>query len=101
MFLREIVCLFAGERFDETNLDIKGKRKNDDVAIFLLQGTDRIQYWKDKGYVRQDLGESGSFLFEPGQDFKINFLGNVVATGTKSLRKLTFVPKRPSYQPYR
>ena len=71
------------------------------LLYFSFRGMTEYSIGKDKGYVRQDLGESGSFLFEPGQDFKINFLGNVVATGTTSLRKLTFVPKRPSYQPYR
>lgn len=57
----------------------------------------RMQQWSDKGYVRQEKSESGTFLMEPGHEFQVRFDGNVTPAGTSGLRKLMFVPSRPSF----
>ncbi|KAK3593768.1 hypothetical protein CHS0354_014306 [Potamilus streckersoni] len=64
-------------------------------------GPQRREYWSNKGYVEQDMAESGTFMMEPSQEFQVNFSGNIKVLGDGGERRLTFLPKRTSFQPYR
>ncbi|XP_060597274.1 uncharacterized protein LOC132751156 isoform X2 [Ruditapes philippinarum] len=64
------------------------------------QAPKRIEKWVSKGYVTQDLEQSGSFLFKPYQEFLV-YLDGVKTEDSTGKRKLAFLPRRPSFQPYR
>ncbi|XP_045216692.1 uncharacterized protein LOC123566548 [Mercenaria mercenaria] len=62
--------------------------------------TKRIKKWISKGYITQDPEQSGSFLLKPYQEFTVSFQG-AKCTDSNEERKLAFLPRRPSFQPYR
>ncbi|KAL3867092.1 hypothetical protein ACJMK2_044323 [Sinanodonta woodiana] len=64
-------------------------------------GPTRREFWANKGYVEQEMAESGTFMMEPSQEFQVNFSGNIKVLGDGGERRLTFLPKRTSFQPYR
>ncbi|KAK3593769.1 hypothetical protein CHS0354_014307 [Potamilus streckersoni] len=64
-------------------------------------GKKRRKFWGNKGYEEQNMAQSGTFMMEPSQEFQVSFSGNIKVFDDTGQRRLNFLPKRTSYQPYR
>ncbi|KAL3867094.1 hypothetical protein ACJMK2_044325 [Sinanodonta woodiana] len=84
---------------------IKRINNNEHLAVVecttAKNGPIRRQFWGDKGYMEQNIAQSGTFMMEPSQEFRVNFSGDIKVYDDIDQRRLTFLPKRTSYQPYR